>query len=306
MDEPQAYLNGRFLPASRASLSLTDSGFVLGAAVAERVRTFAGKLFRLDDHLARLERSLEIVGVDPGMRREELAQLARELVARNYRLLATGDDLGLTIFVTPGPYPAQSSSGPAEPTVCLHTQPLPFGLWARKYRTGQALVTTDVEQVSPKSWPPSLKCRSRMHYYLADRRAATIEPGARALLLDSAGRVVEASTANVMIFTTEGGLSSPLHDRVLQGISMAQVHELALAIGIPAARRELTPDDVAAAEEVLLTSTPFCLLAVTRFNGRPIGDGAPGRIFQQLLAAWNEVAGIDIVAQAGRFAQREI
>jgi len=304
MDEPQAYLNGRFLPASRALLSLTDSGFVLGAAVAERLRTFAGKLFRLDDHLARLERSLEIVGVDPGVRQEELAQLAQELVGRNWRLLAPGDDLGLTIFVTPGPYRARSSSGPAEPTVCLHTEPLPFGLWARKYRTGQALVTTEVEQVSSKSWPPSLKCRSRMHYYLADRQAEMIDPGARALLVDSAGRVVEASTANVMLFTTAGGLSSPPHDKVLPGISMAQVHELAAAMGIPVTRRELTPDDVAAAEEVVLTSTPFCLLPVTRFNCRPIGDGSPGRIFWQLLAAWNEVAGIDIVAQAEQFAHR--
>jgi branched-subunit amino acid aminotransferase/4-amino-4-deoxychorismate lyase len=67
MEEPQVYLNGRFVPASSAAISLADSGFVLGAAVAEQVRTFAGKLFRLDDHLARLEQSLDIVGVDPGV-----------------------------------------------------------------------------------------------------------------------------------------------------------------------------------------------------------------------------------------------
>ena len=306
MDEPQAYLNGRFLPASSASLSLGDTGFVLGAAVAERVRTFAGRLFRLDDHLARLEHSLEIVGVDAGMPREEIARLARQLVSRNHPLLAPGDDLALTIFVTPGRSPADASGGPAEPTVGLHTAPLPFRLWADKYRTGQALVTTDVEQVPAKSWPRSLKCRSRMHYYLADRQAAALEPGARALLLDAEGSVVEASTANVMIFTRDRGLLSPPHEKALPGISLAQVSELAEKLGIPCGEGELTPDDVAGADEALLTSTPFCLLPATRFNGRPIGDGAPGQIFHRLLAAWSESVGIDVAAQAERFARRPI
>jgi branched-chain amino acid aminotransferase len=306
MDGPQAYLNGRFLPASSASLSLCDAGFVLGAAVAERVRTFAGKLFRLDDHLARLEHSLKIIGVDPGMAREEMARIARKLVARNHPLLASGDDLGLTMFVTPGAYPADASGGPAEPTIGLHTDPLAFRLWADKYRTGQALVTTGVEQVPASSWPRSLKGRSRMHYYLADRQAAVIEPGARALLLDAEGFVVEASTANVMIFRADRGLLSPPRQKVLPGISLAQVNELAEKLNIPCRERELTPDDVAGADEVLLTSTPFCLLPVTRFNGRPIGDGAPGQIFQRLLTAWNELVGIDVAAQAERFARRVI
>jgi branched-chain amino acid aminotransferase len=306
MDEPQAYLNGRFLAASAATLSVTDAGFVLGAAVAEQVRTFAGKLFRLDDHLARLKQSLDTIGVDPGLGQEELSRIAQELVARNYRLLTRGDDLGLSIVVTPGPYAAYAPSVPAQPTVCLHTYLLPFRLWASKYRTGQALVTTDVEQVSPRSWPASLKCRSRMHYYLADRQAAAIEPGARALMLDSEGRVVEASTANVMVFTAADGLLAPPPAGVLPGISMTQVTELALSLGIPVTRRELWPDEVAKADEVLLTSTPFCLLAVTRFNGRSIGDGAPGEIFQKLLAAWSDAVEIDLVLQAERFADRSV
>lgn len=306
MDEPQAYLNGRFLPASSAAIPLTDSGFVLGTTVAEQLRTFAGKLFRLDDHLDRLEQSLGIVGVDPGLRRDALAHLAQELVDRNYRLVSPGDDLGLSIVVTPGPYPAYSPPGSAGPMVCLHTYLLPFRLWAEKYRTGQALVTTDVEQVSPKSWPPRLKCRSRMHFYLADRRAAAAEPGARALMLDSQGFVVEASTANVMIHTARDGLLSPPRHKVLPGISMREVDELAQRLGIAAGQRELTPGHVAAADEVLLTSTPMCLLPVTRLNGRPIGEGVPGDVFRKLLAAWSELVGIDIAAQAERFAERGV
>jgi branched-subunit amino acid aminotransferase/4-amino-4-deoxychorismate lyase len=304
MEEPQAYLNGRFVPASRVAISPTDAGFVSGATVAEQLRTFAGKLFRLDDHLARLEQSLEIVGVEPGVTMDNLAGVAQELVARNHRLLASGDDLGLSVFVTPGEYPAYSSSGSPGPIVCMHTYLLPFRLWAEKYEKGQSLVVTDIRQVPVESWPPGLKCRSRMHYYLADRQAAKIEPGARALLLDGDGLVTEASTANVIVSTAADKLVCPPRAKVLAGISLAEVVELAAEAGIETVHHDLTTQDVAAAAEVLLTSTPLCLLPVTRFNGHKIADGNPGPIFRRLLGAWSARVGIDIVAQAGQFAGR--
>jgi branched-subunit amino acid aminotransferase/4-amino-4-deoxychorismate lyase len=306
MDEPQAYLNGHFLPASRLAISPTDAGFVLGAAVAEQLRTFQGKIFRLGDHLARLEHSLEIVGVDPGLGRSRMAEVAEELVARNHRLLERGDDLGLSIFVTPGTYVAYTSGHepPSPPTVCLHTYPLPFRLWAEKYRTGQSLWITRIEQVPPTSWPAGLKCRSRMHYYLADQAAAAAEPQSRALLLDSQGRVTETATANVAIYTSKQGLISPPQSQVLEGISLAQLWQLAAGLGIPTVRRELVPDEVAAADEVLLTSTPLCLLPVVRLDGQPIGHGRPGEVFGRLLAAWSHLVGLDVAAQAARFADR--
>ncbi len=308
MDEPRAFLNGEYIPASQAALPVGDAGLVLGAAISEQLRTFAGELFRLDDHLARIEQSLRIVQVDPGMTKDRFARIARELVSQNHRRLASGDDLGLSIFVTPGTYAAYAADeagGCSRPTVCLHTTPLAFRLWAEKYRRGQALVTTDVQQISPRSWPPGLKCRSRMHYYLADRRAAAVEPGARALLLDQQGFVTEASTANLVIFTAGEGLVSPPSAKVLRGISLAVLEELAGRLGISTGRRDLTLPEVAAADEVLLCSTPLCLLPVTRLNGRAIGDGRPGEVFGRLLAAWNDLAGIDIAGQAERFARRE-
>jgi len=313
MDEPVAYLNGRFLLASQLAVSPADTGFLQGAAVAEQLRTFGGKLFCLDEHLARLERSLEIAEIDPRRTRPELAAIAEDLVARNHRLLDPADDLGLSIFVTPGLYPAYAASGLdpegvggdlGEPTVCLHTYPLPFAQWAQKYRTGQSLVTTGVEQVPAACWPPALKCRSRMHYYLADRKAAKIEPGARALLLDSDGWVTETSTANILVYAGDRGLLSPPQDSVLVGISLGALARLARQLGIPLSYGRFSPADVAGAEEVLVSSTPWCLLPVTRFNGRPIASGVPGPVFARLLAAWGEWVRVDIAAQAQRFAHR--
>src|SRR5712671_4511658 len=104
MSEPLAYLNGRYLPFSQAAISVTDGGFVQGVTVAEQLRTFGGKLFRLEQHLARLARALSIVGIELGMPVEKLGEIARELAAKNHSLLDPGDDLGLSMFVTPGQY----------------------------------------------------------------------------------------------------------------------------------------------------------------------------------------------------------
>jgi branched-chain amino acid aminotransferase len=305
MQEPLTFMGGRWIPASAAVVPVGDAGFVLGVTVAEQLRTFAGRLFHLDDHLARLAHSLEIVGVDPGMTPDELARTAEELVARNHPLLAPGDDLGLSIVVTPGAYPTFAPPGPPQPTVCLHTYPLPFHLWAEKYRGGQSLATTAVRQVPPECWPVSLKCRSRMHYYLADRQARAADPQARALLLDAQGFVTEASTANLLIYRAGEGLISPPAAKILRGISLSVALELARRLGIAFTERDLTADDVASADEVLLTSTSICVLPATRFNGRPIASARPGTVFSRLMAAWGEMVGIDIVAQAERFAHRQ-
>jgi len=303
MSEPLAYLNG-WISASQAVVPVYDAGFIQGATVSEQLRTFSGRLFQLESHLARLARSLAIVGIEPGLPLDELSRIATELVAHNHRRLAAGDDLGLSMFVTPGPYATLAPRSSGGPTIGLHTYPLPFRLWAGKYQRGETLVVPDVRQVPADCWPPELKCRSRMHYYLAEQQAAEISPGARALLVDAAGFVTETSTSNLLVYRADQGLISPRRERILPGISLQLVADLAQQRGIPFAERDLRADVVATADEVLLTSTPSCLLPVTCFDGQAIGDGQPGPIFARLLAAWNEQVGIDIARQAREFQDR--
>jgi len=304
MPESVAYLNGKFIPFSQAAISVTDGGFVQGVTVAEQLRTFGGQLFRLEQHLGRLARSLTIVGIDLGMPVEKLGDIGQELAARNHALLEPGDDLGLSMFVTPGQYSTFSSGSAPGPTIGLHTYPLPFHLWHDKYERGESLVVTEVMQVPAACWPSELKCRSRMHYYLADRQARQIEPGARALMLDERGFVTEASTANILVYYKGVGLVSPPKEMILPGVSAAVGEELAGNLGIPFSLRTLTVDDVAAADEVLLCSTSPCLWPVTRLNRKPIGDGKAGEIARRLLAAWSELVGVDIQGQAMRFLNR--
>jgi len=304
MEEPLAYLNGRYLPASQLTIPPTDAGFVLGATVAEQLRTFRGRLFRPEDHLRRLEQSLAVVGIEIGLSRGKLGAIAQRLVAENHARLDPADDLGLSIFVTPGTYAAYAENAAQGPCVGMHTYRLPFHLWAEKYRTGQVLVTTSIRQVPAECWPARLKCRSRMHYFLADRQAAARQPGARALLLDAQDHVTETSTANVLAFYGDVGLVSPPLDMILPGISLAVIAELAGELNIPLSFRSFGVEELARADEVLLASTPFCLLPVTQLDGRPIGSGRPGPVFGRLLDAWGQMAGLDIAAQARRFAEQ--
>jgi len=305
MPEPVAYLNGQFLPQSQLTVSPFDVGFVQGVTVAEQLRTFGGRLFELEKHLARLQRSLEIIGVDPGLTMAEIGVNANELVRLNHRQLDPADDLGLTIFITPGPYSSFAmSAGRIGPTIGMHTQPLAFHLWNKKYEQGESLVPTEYRQVPNDCWPVELKCRSRMHYYLADMRAQKIEPGARALMLDHEGFVTEASTANLLIYKKDAGIVSPPKEKILPGVSMSVLEQLARELGLEVSQRDLRIEDVAAADEVLLCSTSPCVWPVTRLAGRAIGDGKRGPIASQLLKAWSERVGFDIEAQSHRFAVR--
>lgn len=305
---PVAYVNGKLVPASQAVVPVYDAGFVLGVTVAEQLRTFGGRLFRLDQHLARLQRSLEIIDVDLGMPVSDLAAAAEDLAAQNHAWADPNDDLGLSVFVTPGPYSTFAAMVAPDasrgPLVCIHTYPIPFHLWADKYRTGQSLVVTPIQQVPSECWPAELKCRSRMHYYLADLEARRVDPSARAVLLDAAGHVLEASSANLCIYRRQEGLISPPKERILPGVSIGVVAELARSLEIPFVYRDVTVDELLQADEVLLCSTSPCVWPVVRLNGQNIADGAPGPVFERLLAAWSELVGVEVRTQAERFAQR--
>ncbi|HTU21629.1 MAG TPA: aminotransferase class IV [Gemmataceae bacterium] len=349
MSEPLVYLNGRMVPASQAHLAIYDAGIVLGATVTEQTRTFHKRLWRLDDHLDRLFRSLRYARMNIGLSKEQLAGISNELVEHNARLLDDAEELGLIHFVTAGEYltyagvsrgsattggtpvpptggtpvpptggtpvlptggtpvpptgetpvppgPTGETPVPPRPTVCVHTFPLPFEMWAKKMLSGAHVVTPSIRQVPPQCYDPKMKCRSRMHYYLAEQEARLVDPEASALLLDLAGNVTETSAANFLI-VERGGIVSPTTVNTLTGVSRAMVHELAGKLGIPFVERDFQVYDVMNADEAFTTSTPYCLMPVTKINGVAIGNGEPGPMTRRLLAAWSAEVGLDIEKQ---------
>jgi branched-subunit amino acid aminotransferase/4-amino-4-deoxychorismate lyase len=298
--EPLVYLNGRMVHASEAHLAIYDAGVVLGATVTEMTRTFRRRLYRLDDHLDRLFRSLRYTRMDIGLSKGDLAALSQELVVHNGKLLDETGELGLIHFVTAGEYPtyAGMAGRPARstPTVCAHTFPLPFELWARKMETGAHLVTPSIRHVPPQCYDPKMKYRSRMHYYLADQEARLVDPDAAALLLDLDGNVTETSGANFLM-VERGMIVSPTLANTLPGISRDTVIALAEKLGIPFVERDIQVFSVINADEAFLASTPYCLMPVTRINGLPIGDGKPGPVYRRLMEAWSREVGLDIEKQ---------
>jgi branched-subunit amino acid aminotransferase/4-amino-4-deoxychorismate lyase len=285
-------------------LPVYDTGFVQGAAISEQLRTFSGRLFRLDEHLGRLHRSLEIVGLAEQVSVSQISAVAEELVDRNYKCLDVGDDLGVSLFVTPGPYPTFAPPAAHRPSIGLHTYRLPFHLWVKKYALGDRLIVSRIRQVPEACWPAELKCRSRMHYYLADREAQLRDGGARALLLDLDGHVAEASTANIIIYRSADGFVSPPREMILPGVSVGVVEELAGKLEISFTHHPLVVEDLLTADEILLSSTSPCVWPVVSVDGKAIGDRQPGPIAKRILSAWSEMVGVDIRAQAERFAVR--
>jgi branched-subunit amino acid aminotransferase/4-amino-4-deoxychorismate lyase len=292
-----AWVDGRFVAPHEACVPVGDAGFVLGTTVTEQMRTFHGRTFLAAVHARRFRDSLQTVGITLDWTAEELFSIAAEVAARYHAAEPAGSDLGVIVFATPGNLPAQHQGRAGRPRVMIHAFPLAFASWAAAYEAGLSLRVVSTTQVPAVCWPVALKCRSRMHYHLADREAHLLEQGARALLLHVDGRVSEPTTANVAI-VRDGVILTPPTTDALAGVSLGHLRGLAAAEGIDWRETSLRATDLVAADEILLTSTPSCLLPVTRFDGRVVGTGLPGKFYRGLLAAWSRGVGLDIAHQA--------
>jgi branched-chain amino acid aminotransferase len=300
MAAPLAFFKDSWIPDHDLSIPIDDLGFSLGTTVIERLRTFGGQVYRAEAHLERLRRSLEIVGWDAKGLCTKIARALQEFQQKNAVHFVAGDDWSLVTFVTPGNSPSAT-----DPTVCVHGFPLPFHNWAEQYVSGTQAVIVTTRQVSENCWPPELKCRSRLHYYLADREADSMIRGARGILLDQKGFVGEGTTANVVAYYKHRGLVTPPRTKVLPGVSQQVLYELAAELGIDQVEEDILPAQLAEADEIFFTSTSICMLPVTRLNDQPVGNGQSGQVFQQLINAWSQRVGIDIVEQAQQFAERK-
>lgn len=289
-----AYSNGKFIPAGELTIAPQDMGFMLGVTVPEQLRTFAGEIFEPQTHMDRFRAGLDtvaITGVDP----VAILDAAGEVVENNFKLLPPKHDLGVTVFATPGIYASYRTTGRSSATVGIHTHALPFGLWSDKYKTGQVCELSSIPQIPRSAWPRDLKCRSRMHYYLADLAARKNNPAARAILLDEDGNVNEASTCNVVAhFEGEGLVSPPLED-ILQGVSLRVLESLAEKLDMQFQYRPIASEELSRATEILLTSTPFCILPVSQLGEQRFSERTQ---FQMLIDAWSQLVGLDIIEQA--------
>lgn len=299
MKEPIVYLKGEFLPASRAAISISDLGVVMGATFTEMTRTFRHELFCGPEHIERLFDSMEYSSVVLPHSPSEVLEITREVVAHNQQFLNENQELAAVQFVTPGEnlmYAGLGSGLTLEPTFCVHTFPLPFERWRALFRDGAHCAVPSTLHLPSESIDSRIKHRSRLHWWLAERELQKTAPGALPLLLDTQGYLTESAGANFLI-VQDRTVFSPTSRNILNGISLQTTKKLAAEIGFKWIEKDLEIQDVFEADEAWLTTTPYCIAPCTRLNQTAIGGGKIGARFQEILAAWNQRVGLDIRAQ---------
>ena len=287
-------------PESEAKVSIFDSAVLLGDSITESTRTFAGQPFRLDDHIERLFRSLKIARIQPGLSPQELQAVTLEVLEANREHLAGGDDCWIVHNISrgllrSGPSPKQTKSA----TIMIYTDFLDLRGWAAFYDKGCHAVTSFSRAIPAQSLDAKIKNRSRLSYTIADAEARLVDPDAQCVILDVDGYVSENKGGNIFA-VVDGELRTPTTENCLAGISRRTVLELANKLQLPARETRLQMYDLYTADEIFFTSTPYCIMPATRFNGEIVGDGNVGPITQRLLAAWSELVGMDIAEQARR------
>ena len=295
------YFKGRWVPESEMRIDLSDRGFTTGDVVFDVFRTFNGKTFNVPYHMARLYRSLKYARMDPGLSPEEMSDISEEVVRRNEHLRAEVGDYYVRQFVTRGiGVWAHATDGPI---VCVRVGPIDLGRFAVAFSDGLHAVITRTRSYPVDSLDSKIKHQSRMNFELAEYEAADVDPDAWPVLTDIDGNITEGTSNNVFI-VTDGVIRTPGDRNILQGGSRNRVFELAGQLGLPLVEEDLQPYDMYTSDEVFFSRTGPCVLPVTKVDSRQIGDGKPGTVTQQLLAAWSEVVGLDIVGQVEDQASR--
>jgi branched-chain amino acid aminotransferase len=298
--EPVAYFRDRIVPSSQAKLSIYDLGIVMGATISDMARTYRHRPFRLEDHLIRFYESCKYARIQPKLSKAQAQEVTLEILDHNLRGIRPKEDLAIVYFVTPGENPVYAGVAAGavhlEPTFCIHTFPLPFEKWAGLIREGAHVVTPSIRHVPPQCTDPKIKCRSRLHWWLADQETHLVDPEAITLLLDLDGNITETGGANFLI-AKKGSVVSPTGRNILRGISLQNVIEICSELQVPFVERDLQIHDVINADEAFLTTTPYGIAPVTKVNGIPIADGKPGSLFYRISQRWSEQVGMDILAQ---------
>jgi len=293
------YPGGEFIPLDEVRLSIWDLGFKHGFSLYEYTRTFRGKPWQLKEHITRFMRSCKACHLDIGMNQEEVKQICVEVCSRNESLLRKdeGEDCSIYIEATPGEYGMYGRPGPApegkgKPTFMVYNSLIDMKVIARSYLTGAHLVTPSTRAVPPMVMDPKIKTRSRLFQAFAFYEARLVDPTAMPLLLDIYGNLAEPPYANIFL-VYDGVLMTPTTRNILEGISRANVINIAKQLKLPVIERDLQPFHLYNADEAFVSATPF-ITPVSRYNGVPIGKEVPGPITKRLLDAFSKWVNYDI------------
>ena len=275
-----AFVNGAFVPLAEAKVSIEDRGFQFGDAIYEVIRTYKGRPFALEAHLARLERSATALDLTQPYSHAEWTHHILEGIRR-----AAYPEAKIYIQISRGVAP-RDHAYPAEGTPTVVMTVREFHPLDRSVQVAgvEAITTEDIR------WG---RCDIKSVNLLANvfarqqaKRAQVFET-----ILVKAGLVTEGAVSNVMVVLGGTVVTAPEGPRILSGVTRAVVLELARNEGLPIQERFISQAELYGADEIFLAGTTVEVLAVVRVDGKIIGDGRPGPITQRLAAGFTSRVG---------------
>ena len=193
--ERVAYINGEIVPESEAKVSFRDRGFLMGDAVFDTTRTFGHRIFKLDEHLTRFFNSLKYMRIEPGLTKQQFADITMQVLNTNLPLIDDSDDYWVSQRVTRG----MRVEGTTTPTVIVECTPLPFADRAPYYRDGIPVVVPSVRRTPPQSHSPRAKVHNYVNLVIAEQEVKAQNPNAWPILLDINGNLCEGPGSNIFI-----------------------------------------------------------------------------------------------------------
>jgi branched-chain amino acid aminotransferase len=273
----EVYVDGRWVPKEDAKISVFDHGFLYGDGVFEGIRAYGGRIFRLEEHLARLYESARSILLDIPLDPAEMREVVRESCRRN-RL----SDAYIRLVVSRGP--GDLGLDPRKCTratvVCIADSIVLYPEEA--YQRGLQVGTVATRRNAAEAVNPRVKSLNYLNNILA-KIEANLAGYAEVVMLNQEGIVVECTGDNIFIVRKGRLVTPPVYVGILEGITRGAVIELARQDGLPVDEVPFTRHDLWNAEECFLTGTAAELIPVVACDGRTIADGRPGPIFRRLL-----------------------
>jgi len=265
-----AYLNGNFLPLEQAHISVLDRGFIFGDGVYEVIPVYAGKSFRLQEHLQRLERSLAGIELSNPLTREAWQQIIETLIAKN-----GGGDQSIYLHLTRGVAP-RNHNFPAEVkhTIFLMSQP---------FKDPEPLPGVKAITLPDNRW---LRCDIKAISLLSNvlLRQQAVETGAVESILIREGYVTEGAASNVFIVKQGVVITPPEGAFILTGVTRDLILEVLQAANFPYRIENISESQLRQADEIWVTSSTREIVPITTLDDQPVGDGKRGKIWQ---VAWD-------------------
>lgn len=277
--DPTVYVNGDFVPLSKASISVLDRGFIFGDGVYEVVPIYHGQPFRMQEHLSRLERSLSKLEITPPMDKAAWLDLVKQLVA-----LEPERECGMVYIQVTRGVAKRDHAFPVPPV-----KPTVFAMLAPMTPPGSEPRTKGVSAVSipDDRWLHcDIKSVSLLGNVLA--KQAAVKAGVDEVVQFRDGYLTEAASCNIWVVKNGAVYAPPKDNLVLEGIRYGLFEELCQERGIDFHLAPISRAEVESADELMLSSATREILPIVNLDHEPVGNGEPGPVYKQLRQAYDD------------------